>query len=162
VTIRSNIRTDITFAVPAPNGRELVAIGAGGSVELWDLTTRRPIRTLFPLGKTYITAAAYSADSRTLAVGVINAKKQGELWLLDMPNGTLRDRWGPFNENQVSGPCLRPQREFVGESLTSREFGVQPRREACGLSRRPRSRYVHLSRSRCPEIQPFIASGWRA
>jgi len=104
VTVRSNIRTDISFVVPAPNGKGLVSVGIGGSIELWDLTTKRPTRTLFPPRRLpkgyYITAAAYSADARTLAVAAIEDKDptQGEIWLLDTPDGTVRAKAGPWHD----------------------------------------------------------------
>jgi WD40 repeat protein len=96
-TVSSNLRTSITRCVPAPNSKDLVVIGSDNSIELWDLTVPRPNRTILQPGKDSIVAAAYGPDSRTLALGVVDTKKQGEIWLLNMPDGKLRQVFGPWD-----------------------------------------------------------------
>jgi WD40 repeat protein len=91
-------QTDIEWSVPAPNGKDLVTVGKDNSIELWDLNARRPVATLVaPSKDAGVIAAAFSADSRTLAVSMFNSSaKQGEIWLLSIPGGKKRKPLEPF------------------------------------------------------------------
>ena len=80
--IRLNLR--------APNGERLVTIGTDNSIALWDVAKRSQISMLVPRRGGYILAAAFSADSRTLAVSLRKNEdgEKGEIWLVDLYCGT--------------------------------------------------------------------------
>jgi WD40 repeat protein len=73
-----------------PNGEYLVTIGTDNSIALWDVAKRSQIGMPVPPRKGYILAAAFSADSRTLAVSLRKNEDsdKGEIWLVDVPGGT--------------------------------------------------------------------------
>jgi WD40 repeat protein len=82
---------EIRLNLLAPNGEYLVTIGTDNSIALWDVAKRSQIgMPVVPPRKGYILAAAFSADSRTLAVSrrKIEDDDKGEIWLVDVPGGT--------------------------------------------------------------------------
>jgi WD40 repeat protein len=83
-------RHGIRLKVHAPNGEHLVTIGTDNSIALWDVAKRSQIGMLVPARDGDILAAAFSADSRTLAVSLRKDKdsEKGEIWLVDVPGGT--------------------------------------------------------------------------
>jgi WD40 repeat protein len=110
-SVDASRQTTIVLSLFAPNGKDLVTVGSDNSIELWDLTKPSPIDTLVQPGKDEILTAAYSADSRTLAISVNHAQNQGEIWLLDMP-GRKRTVFTPFKpspDNPVYALAFSPK-----------------------------------------------------
>jgi WD40 repeat protein len=83
-------QTQIDRSLPAPQGPNLVTVDRN-SIELWDLTTRRPIRTLMEPGNENILAATFSPDGKTLALSTWNARDEGKVSLLDVASGKRTD-----------------------------------------------------------------------
>lgn len=80
-----------------PDGRILITNGPGGTLQLWNLATLRPIGS--PLGFTKgSSAVAFSPDGKTLAVG--------------STDGTVR-LWDVATRRQIGGPLGRPTRIAV-------------------------------------------------
>ena len=67
-----------------------MTIGTDNSIALWDVAKRSQISMLVPRRDGYILAAAFSADSRTLAVSLRKNEdsQKGEIWLVDLYCGT--------------------------------------------------------------------------
>ena len=89
----SNVVHSVVFA---PNGRTLASAGEDGATKLWDVGTRRELRTL-KVGTNGVNAAAYSPDGATLAT----AGRDGTVTLWDVSTGqalrVLKGHSAPVN-----------------------------------------------------------------
>lgn len=87
---------NVHAVVFAPNGLTLASAGEDGATKLWDVRTRRELRTL-KIDTSGINSAAYSPDGATLAV----AGHDGTVVLWDVALGSelrvLKGHTGPVN-----------------------------------------------------------------
>ena len=89
----SNVVHSVVFA---PNGRTLASAGEDGATKLWDVGTRRELRTL-KAGTSGVNAAAYSPDGAMLAT----AGHDGTVTIWDVSSGqplrVLQGHTAPVN-----------------------------------------------------------------
>ncbi|MCX4098433.1 WD40 repeat domain-containing protein [Nocardia sp. alder85J] len=78
-----SLTTDVRFMVFSPDGENLATCDVYGVVRLWDVPGHRQLGDSFTIDKSEVLSLAFSADSRTLAIG-----KDGSVQLWDIATRT--------------------------------------------------------------------------
>jgi WD40 repeat protein len=109
-------QSGISLILLAPDGRAMVTVGIDNSVQAWDTAKRVQIKTLVQPSKETILSAAFSADSRTLALGVKITEKESEIRLLSLPDGTLKETLVLPAPDQVWALAFSPNKKLLASA----------------------------------------------